>query len=279
MLLDFHSQRCAENWIAGLQVGIREMHLFAANNIHSVLVEATQELFGSRRRITILLLIALLTGLVGPFGTRPDFLVVERYLYWMLVVFGTVLPAQIIFLAFDRLAQHSGWRERFWVPAASIIAACPVTAVVMTIAIGFGARPDIADVTRLFSQSALVILAIATLLRLAQTPPDTKTHPNIQRRLPGAKRGRLIRLTAQDHYVEIVTDRGATLVQMRLRDAINETSPTAGAQVHRSHWVASDAVTTMCRKDGALQLQLSDGSAVPVGRTFRKHAKEAGVLY
>ena len=101
----------------------------------------------------------------------------------------------------------------------------------------------------------------------------------ILNRLPGACRGNLIRLTAQDHYVEVVTDRGRALVAMRLRDAITEVGPINGTQVHRSHWVARDAVIGRYTVDRTTRLRLADGSTVPVGRTFREPAKRAGVLF
>ena len=81
----------------------------------------------------------------------------------------------------------------------------------------------------------------------------------------------------EDHYVDIVTDKGKTLVLMRLADAIRETAPIAGLQIHRSHWVARDAVVKVHRSDGKLILELSNGLKLPVSRGYLPAAKEAGL--
>jgi len=63
---------------------------------------------------------------------------------------------------------------------------------------------------------------------------------------------------------------------MRLSDAIRETGSAAGLQVHRSHWVALDAITQVRKKgDGAI-LTLRDQTEVPVSRSNMSAIKEAG---
>ena len=74
------------------------------------------------------------------------------------------------------------------------------------------------------------------------------------------------------------TTKGDHLVLMRLGDAMREVGDTAGAQVHRSHWVAFDAVTA-CRRDGDRAiLTLSDGSELPVSRANVGKIRDAGLL-
>lgn len=256
--------------------------LIANNSIASFVVEATAELFGSRRRIAILTLIALMTGLIGPFGTDTGLFSPARYLYWALIVFGTVWPVQLVFTAFERQAKRAHRRQAVWVPAASFVAAVPVTVVVVAVALAFGSGNAIAGIAGLYMQCALVIMAVATVVHLleqpAALPAARHNEPPILRRLPGAKRGKLLRLTAQDHYVEVVTDRGATLVPMRFKDAIFEVGKLSGSQVHRSHWVATDAIVERRHRDGRMQVRMTDGAWVPVGRTYRDQARTAGVL-
>ena len=251
----------------------------ANDSMGSLLTEAMTELFGSRRGIAVLALIAFLAGIIGPFGTHADFGAAGRHLYWALIVFGTALPVQLVMIAFER--RFGGRRPWLaWLPAAALVAALPVTAVVVIIGLGFGFGAAPVAVAGLYVQCAVVIMAIATVIQLLQPPPARLSAgaPAILRRVPGARRGRLIRLAAQDHYVEIVTDKGRTLVPMRFRDAIGEVGLTEGAQVHRSHWVAAGAVQGRRRIDGRTHLTLADGSQVPVGRTYRERARQAGLL-
>lgn len=88
----------------------------------------------------------------------------------------------------------------------------------------------------------------------------------IQQRLPHDKRGELIALIAQDHYVEVVTERGKELVLMRLSDAISECAPKPGLQVHRSVWVSNTGVASMGREKRRSFAILTNGQEVPVAR-------------
>jgi DNA-binding LytR/AlgR family response regulator len=57
---------------------------------------------------------------------------------------------------------------------------------------------------------------------------------------------------------------------MRLADAVDELDGIEGAQVHRSWWVARDAIADARRGDGRATLTLKDGSEVPVSRTYAR---------
>lgn len=87
-------------------------------------------------------------------------------------------------------------------------------------------------------------------------------------RLPTDLRGPVLCLEMQDHYVRVHTGRGAALVLMRLRDAIAETAPVAGRQVHRSWWVADEAVERFERAGRAGSVRLRDGRRVPVSQRY-----------
>lgn len=95
--------------------------------------------------------------------------------------------------------------------------------------------------------------------------------------MPLPQRGKLLALSVADHYVDIVTDRGKALVLMRFADAIRETGGVAGLQIHRSHWVAREAVVRSHRAGGKLLLELSNGLRLPVSRSFLPEVREAGL--
>lgn len=96
-------------------------------------------------------------------------------------------------------------------------------------------------------------------------------------RLPLKLRGAEVwAVEAQDHYLRLHTSRGQDLILMRLADAVAELEGIEGAQVHRSWWVARDAVANARRGDGRATLTLKDGSEVPVSRTYARLIREAG---
>lgn len=106
-------------------------------------------------------------------------------------------------------------------------------------------------------------------------PPSPQAGPPTQRpalldRLPANKRGALIRLEVQDHYVRAVTTKGSELLLMRLGDAIAETGGNTGLQIHRSHWVGDQGIERISRQTGKnprLQIETADGETLPVSRS------------
>ena len=94
-------------------------------------------------------------------------------------------------------------------------------------------------------------------------------------RLPLKLRGGEIwAVEAEDHYLRLHTSKGQDLILMRLSDAIDELQGIEGAQVHRSWWVAREAITEAVRGDGRATLTLKDGADVPVSRTYARLLRE-----
>ena len=105
-------------------------------------------------------------------------------------------------------------------------------------------------------------------------PAMKNSSPAFFRRLPAHLGKNILSLEAQDHYVNVTTDKGSALVLIRLADAIAELEGLEGLRIHRSHWVAENAITKTSRKNGKLQVELSNGTALPVSRTYAKNLKD-----
>ena len=65
---------------------------------------------------------------------------------------------------------------------------------------------------------------------------------------------------------------------MRFADAIRETDGVNGLQIHRSHWVALDAVAGTHRHNGRLFLAMQDGTRLPVSRSRAEEVRGAGLV-
>ena len=76
----------------------------------------------------------------------------------------------------------------------------------------------------------------------------------------------------------MTTSAGSALLLMRLSDAIAEAGDTKGLQIHRSHWVALDAVRAVRRDGQRAVLTLTDGRDLPVSRANLDKVKAAGLL-
>ncbi len=84
--------------------------------------------------------------------------------------------------------------------------------------------------------------------------------------LPADKRGPIINLSAQDHYVEITTENGQHMNRMSMKEAVNMLPENTGIQVHRSHWVAYSAMLSLETQAGRRILMLRNGQKVPVSK-------------
>lgn len=84
--------------------------------------------------------------------------------------------------------------------------------------------------------------------------------------LPPDKRGRLLLLKSELHYLQVMTDQGSSLILYNLGDAIDQLPPALGIMVHRSYWVALDAIEKLEKRGRQGELSLRNGQRVPVSR-------------
>lgn len=81
----------------------------------------------------------------------------------------------------------------------------------------------------------------------------------------------ILRLHAQDHYVEIVTTQGRSLLSEQFGECVDKLADLSGIQCHRSHWVRLAHVVEIQKKGSAYVCLLSNGEEVPVSR--RKYSE------
>ena len=108
--------------------------------------------------------------------------------------------------------------------------------------------------------------------------PEAEALPRIVMRLEPALRGPLVALSVRDHYVDVQTLAGRGSLLMRLGDAMEEVGSVAGAQMHRSHWVAWDRVRGVERSGDRIALVMAAGPQIPVSRTNRPRLVERGLI-
>lgn len=229
--------------------------------------------------------VALLLGLSGPFGTFFVLPTAGRIAYWVAIVVATYGLGSGIGFVLEPILQRR-LDSRWLVALVSGLAIGPVvTAAVMLVNIAtFGPGANVIDALSLLLNCTLVSVALsgASLLlpgRQSQTvPAQSPGPPAILQRVPLPQRGRLVALSVADHYVEIVTDKGKSLVLIRLSDAIAETGGEPGVQIHRSHWVALWAVSGVERRDGKVIVALTTGIKFPVSRGAMPAVRAAGLI-
>ena len=116
---------------------------------------------------------------------------------------------------------------------------------------------------------------LPTAAPAVEAPPIAVSPDSFLRRLPPALGRDLLALEMEDHYARVHTALGSTLILLRLRDAVSELGEDGGLQVHRSWWVARNAVARTERDAGKMTLVLRNGLHVPVSKTYREAVRAA----
>ena len=230
------------------------------------------------RRAVPVLALGVLLGFAGPFGGDPPLSQPVRYAFWVGMVFAGYAAA----LAAEKLVPQTSWlRSEMRLGAVVIGSALPLTFVaawaISLVRPGHALGP--LQLLALFGPVAVVQLAIVlTLLRPSSPslPPQPSegrtscgaTSQALLSRLPNRLGNDVVALEAEDHYLRVHTALGSDLILMRLSDAIAAIGPDLGLQVHRSWWVAHDAISEFVRSKQRTYLKLTNGLLVPVGRTY-----------
>jgi hypothetical protein len=250
--------------------------------------------------------VGLVLGLIGPFGTYQLLPPGTRLAYWLSVVSANWLLADTIVRRVDALLVDSLSFRRLLVPVVSAcLAAVPATGVV-SIANGLSGIgwPD--NLAVLFGQVTLLLVAITLpvytwedmqeRMKAQPDPSRSVTPPSMPHvsegetprqdanglalfsaRLSKPLGGRLLCLEMQDHYLVVHHSGGSEMILCRMEEAARELGGI-GLRVHRSWWVAADAVEATERDGQRTHLRLTDDRRVPVGRSFRHDLKAAGWL-
>ena len=249
------------------------------------------------RRYGAPLAVGLVLGLLGPFGTFDALPLGPRLAYWLAVVSANWILCDAAIRRMERLLPAGlALRETAVPVAGALIASLPATGIVRLA--NDAASMDGGSLLDLYWKVLLLCVAIglpfylrevqAAAAPVQKEPEAPKPEPEIPAapagdgslffaRLQRPPAGRLLCLEMQDHYLAVHAEGGSDLVLCRMEDAARELGGL-GRRVHRSWWVAADAVAGVERDGARLRLRLSDGRAVPVGRTYRAELRDAGWL-
>lgn len=191
--------------------------------------------------------------------------------------------AALGFASYRLTEQLPPLRGRIWLTAAAsgVLMAVPMALIVFfSVQLVSGRAMPLSDLpgfitTSLVTSVAITLMSVGLSTRhkphVIVTLPEAPAPPRFLERLPLKLRGAEVwAVESEDHYLRLHTSKGQDLILMRLADAVAELEGVEGAQVHRSWWVARDAIAGAERGDGRATLTLKDGSQVPVSRTYAK---------
>ena len=178
-----------------------------------------------------------------------------------------------------------------WPPIVSVIVSSTVFAGLMALEVnlvrgwlpGAPAQSGVAPFFWLLGGMLAFCLFAQLLVRFvtataANPTQDAGGEIRFLKRIPNGIAGDLLSLRTEDHYLRIHTTAGSDLILFRLKDALAELNGADGMQVHRSYWVARDAIEVIERKGRKTMLVLKNGQHVPVSESFMPAVRDAGWL-
>ncbi len=237
----------------------------------------------SSRRFWIgLTAVVLILAVSGPFDTDETMMFATRLAYWAVICVSTFFVGFVVSGAVAESLRPTGLPSLAAYLVGGIVAGLPIAGVVWAVnMIGLGADlKPLSEFLELVIYTSAISAAIVVIYaavegrppgaRPASASPAVKDDHPFFRRLSKPIGRDLITLQAQDHYIEVRTTAGSELILMRLGDAERELADWPGIRVHRSWWVAHSHVAQSARDNGRLVLHLTDGTTVPVSRSYQK---------
>ena len=235
--------------------------------------------FSEARTWIVIAGIAAALSLAAPFESDRLMRALPRFCYWFGIVASTYMTGFLV--AHLMLGLQARLGRPLLVAASAIVGGIAITAVVAIInllALDYWPGAE-APVT--FGTTFCIAAIVSLLFEMVSTHPTAETvapAPSILDRIPLEKRGPLVAISVEDHYVRVRTHKGEAVILMRLGDAMRETGQTQGLQVHRSHWVSVPEVRAARRDGDRAILTMSHGTEIPVSRRYIPDIKEAGLL-
>ncbi|MCU4654804.1 LytTR family transcriptional regulator DNA-binding domain-containing protein [Roseibacterium sp. SDUM158016] len=244
------------------------------------------------RKTVVIFVLVVLGVVIGPFGTYTELEFGERIVYWTVAILGVgffMSLAMYLALTHPDLDRY-GWHPRL--AAAAVLAGLPGSVVIVVLEGLFrNIEPTITFGGTIWTFVTAVGFVVGVIeyrpSDLRRQSPITMAPATVQtgeRPLPGEtflrrlqpRVGRsLVSLSIRDHYLDVVTREGRETLLMRMSDAEAELIDYPGMRVHRSHWVALDAVERLERTGNRWTVHLVGGVALPVSRDLGPKLRQA----
>ena len=248
--------------------------------------------------LVVMIAVGVALAALGPFGSFAIGSFGARLAYW--------IPAALVGYAIFRPTTLTAIliARRLELPElAAAVVGVVVAAIPGTFAIAYlggyrpGDEPRFDDLFQLYVQVSVIgvlVMVVFVLMGQGSTRPVAGTAPGAAiaidsptipaptapflDRLPGAWGHQLVALEMEDHYVRAHGPDTSALILLRMRDAEAELTTIDGLRIHRSWWVARDAVERVVRHGRGYKLRLTNGLEPPVARDRVAALKTSGWL-
>lgn len=225
----------------------------------------------------------------------------QELLYWCVRVFVLAVGLWLADALVSRLLANR-WEKPAWLKPVVVVSAIgllPFALAEILIEPHLPVRPEYVD-DDLWAFSPLLaylgeyVTAVSILapvhlllwLLIERKPPspadvpeaEAPSTPAFLKVASAVRTEEVLALEAEEHYVRIHTSAGTELIHYRFGDAVAEMPAELGLRVHRSWWVAENAVRSAKRGSRRWQLNLTSDVSVPVSDSYVGAVRERGWL-
>lgn len=245
------------------------------------------------RYVLAALICGIAAGFLAPFDSNQTMYTGPRYIYWIsMVCLGW---AQMLFISYGMRTILSSLRWPGWAIMAVIAAVGSVPIMFETWWMStalmneppaepiplWSAYIRVYAITIAFSLVQWTVIENWSLDIVRKQGETTADAPGPMKtirldRMPEGLNGEILCLQTDDHYLRVHTSEGSDLILHRLSDAVRELDGCDGMQVHRSWWVAKEAIEAARIENNRHILALKNGILVPVSRKYLPDIRKAG---
>lgn len=238
------------------------------------------------RPVTIILVSwfvgSIVLGLLGPFGTFNILSLPTSLIFWFSVTalgLTILVPLNIVTKRIFGSGRHRFFYDVVQTPVFTLIYLEPLQRLIIWYAKGeevFGRVH-----TTMAIVAATLFLILIREIAIALRRPSAHAHNNqpneplqqaapcpLTARLPDNTDPVIWSVSSDNHHIIVRGPTSQSVVLMRFSDALLALSTRQGVQVHRSHWVADEAIGSWMVDGHRLAIQLHDGHMIPVSKTF-----------
>ncbi len=244
---------------------------------------------------------AVLLVVIGPFNTAAELSLPWRAVYWFTVIFGGAAISFLIRRFFHAYtAKATGLKFGALRTLQILTASLPISLLVAGVEMWLREQvialehwpvllvyvvaitAAVTSVSSLVEQRRALREQLGVVERVADGASNldalaiqTPFHKRLDPTLRGAE---VQMLKSEDHYLKVTTSKGTELIRCSLSSAMDELADLDGKQVHRSFWVAHDAILGVKRHGNAYRLVLRDDVTAPLSRRRYRELSREGWL-
>lgn len=248
--------------------------------------------------LAVMVAVGFALAAIGPYGSFALGGYATRLAYWLPAALGGYAIVRPTVWLTATAANRLSLAEPAGLGAGVLLASLPLTLFILWLGGGSWANPPpFEGWLQLYVQVALIGGGVTLLFYLLERPvavavttqpemeappdppvPEIPVAPQFLTRLPPHLRTGLVALEMEDHYVRAHANGSSTLVLLRMSDAVAELAGVDGMRVHRSWWVARDAVERIEQEGRSVRLSLRGSLQAPVARSRLPALRAAGWL-